>query len=94
MVNYFLLLLKHSAKTIKFKFKNILLKLTFLGKQKKKTTEINTKIPESDEDQWKRMRTTMKGTKPEENLDNNTSLFDRILVTNTFARGKNKFIYN
>ena len=63
---------------------DVLLEITLLGK-KEKENETDTSI---DREQWSKLRNNMIGDSPDDNIDNTTSLFDRIVIVNAFARCK------
>jgi hypothetical protein len=72
--------------TLEIKLKNdVVLKITLVGK-KVNETERNVNLTYNDNEQWTKLRNNMIGNSPEENIDNTTSLFDRIVVVNAFAR--------
>jgi hypothetical protein len=53
---------------------------------KENETDTNSELAYTDKQQWLKLRNTMIGNSPEENIDNTTSLFDRIVVVNAFSR--------
>ena len=70
--------------TIRLK-EDVVLKIKLVGKKQNGTvTDIN--LPYTDQEQWLKLRNNMIGNSSDENIDNTTSLFDRIVVVNAFAR--------
>ena len=69
-----------------------MLKITLEGKKKKNETEPEEEkdinMVYTDNEQWLKLRENMIGNSPEENIDNETSLFDQIVIVNAFARCK------
>lgn len=65
----------------------VVLKITLVGKNvKENETETDVEFSYTDQEQWSKLRNNMIGKSPDDNIDNTTSLFDRIVIVNAFAR--------